>query len=510
MKNEIEEQSKFIAYIKSTILFIASNLGTKIVNLIFGTLLLRYITKSSYSIAKVELEFLLILIQFIPLATMKTTFQKICFDLDPSLEKAKFNKMLKISLKMNYFMIILIVPLYFLFTLSSNKNEIQVHLIIFALCSILEVFVEPVICKLTLKMDFNRKIIAVTILNYTRIFVNLIAAVNNLDLWSFTLGRISSTLLYSFYLLSICKSLDINIKDLFFIGEKVELDNEIKSSYNQILFDNFFKMILTHFEKFVLKFFLNLNEDEKAEYHFVNENFSIIVRYLYLPIEENFYTVVNKLKISDLSKPFALLTIILRFFIIFSTLQILYFNTLGIELLTAVYTSKWVTTNSILILKTYSIYVGILSINGVIESYGTAIINLRSLNSFKYVSIFKSFLMLILNFLFFTLGYKSLSLVYTGILIKVIGISINLYLIQLNVITLYNKSVMKFKTLFITIVCCLNLWYTKLIIIGTIGVIGFISVCIFVFLMNCTLIYFIEKSTVQEILRLYILKSKTN
>lgn len=532
--------------IKATLLFLASSLGTKVINLLFGAMLLRYVSKESYSLSKVELEFLYLLIQFVPIATMKAIFQKYCSNKDSGIESKRFKETLNITIYLNYFLVVISIILSYVFIISKEKlQENKIHIIIFSFMSLVQCFLEPVIAKMNLTMELKKKITAVSILNYTKIFVTFgTAYFFSLELWCFSIGISCSVILYSIYLIYVYKVFyKESIFSLFIVNysdnydvDGIEINknketkegnsndyNELKQMFKELLSTNFLSMILTHFEKFVLKFFMSMSDEEKGEYHFVHDNFSIIVRYFYQPIEENFYILVNKIKSKDKEKDIAkdsklnesssfnslnLLFISLRFLIIFSILLLLYFNITGIEVLTIVYTKKWISPNTISLLKPYSLYVAILSINGIIESYSTAVIDLNTLKVFKYLTIVKSLILIFFNYYFTMKGYGTLGLILTSIILKVFGIICNIILASINVFDLMRFSFMRLKTFFCCLVMYINMVLFK-VYFTNINTFAFVGFCMMMFGMNCFIIYFLEKNVIVNLINLNIIKGKS-
>src|SRR5690606_13765891 len=122
-------------------------------------------------------------------------------------------------------------------------------------------------------------------------------------------------------------------------------------------------------------FFLKLSDTDKAEYSFIVDNFAVITRQVLEPIEENFYNVVNKIKSynsgnNDYSS--STLKLYLRIMLIFGSLLVGYVYAVGTESVIFVFTHKWATESTIRILRVYSIYIAIISFNGIMEAHSNA------------------------------------------------------------------------------------------------------------------------------------------
>lgn len=536
--DENNHQDKMTKSLKATILYLISSFGTKIFNIIFGAILFRYITKESYSITKIELEFIYTVIQFIPVTTIKLLFQKYCSDNNPDQEKIKYNQALKLTVKMNIITIILSVPLTLLFVFSKeNLWEILIHVFLYWLSSVIEILVEPIICKLNLTLELNKKIIAITTLNYIRIVVSLILAVFfNLDLWCFTIGKILSSIFYCLYLIYIYKSyFKENISSLIKISNNKSNSDDIEllTMFKQFLSSNFLKMFLTNIEKIILNYFVDISDAEKGEFQFVSDNFSIIVRFLLQPVEENFYILVNKVKQSKTivkttnntqidentkeeknnnylenyydKNTFNLFCFVLRFLMIFSMLMIVYFNLMGIELMTLVFTKKWITPTSVIILKTYCIYVAVLSINGIVDSYSTAMFEINSLKITQILNILKSILLIISNYYFIYIGYGLVSLIYSNIIANLFLITSNFVMLKLKLNSLVNLVLMRFKTILCTGIILMNIMFMKSYL-TMFGDLVYIGICGIMFIFNVLLIYLLEKQVIMSLINCKILK----
>jgi hypothetical protein len=172
-------------------------------------------------------------------------------------------------------------------------------------------------------------------------------------------------------------------------------------------------MILSNCEKLLLRFILKQSNEEKSEYSFIIENFAIITRLLLKPIEDTFYNLVNKLKNYDNNTEkekekdsnnriiFDVLNFFIKCLLIFGTLLICYYILCGKELIELVYSKKWATNATDKIGCAYSIYIVIISINGIVECFANATNDSNQMN-ISYLlltinSIFLVFLMYLLS-----------------------------------------------------------------------------------------------------------------
>ena len=193
-----------------------------------------------------------------------------------------------------------------LFTDSDRLHENYIQLIVYILCGLLELAIEPVIMYMNLHME--NKFLPITISSISRVVTNsFFVSVFNMDLWGFTLSRIIGTTVYFTYIfclgafkykLEFTKWVPTNIRYLI-CGK--EIMNETNILYlREILYQflklNLLNLILSRCQNVVLSFVVKSTDEEKSDYSFISQNYGLITRFLLEPIIDAFYNLVNKIK----------------------------------------------------------------------------------------------------------------------------------------------------------------------------------------------------------------------
>ena len=193
-----------------------------------------------------------------------------------------------------------------LFTDSDKLHENYIQLIVYILCGLLELAIEPVIMYMNLHME--NKFLPITISSITRVVTNsFFVSVFNMDLWGFTLSRIIGSTVYFTYIfclglfrykLDFSKFFPTNVRYLI-CGK--EIMNETNIMYlREILYQflklNLLNLILSRCQNVVLSFVVKSTAEEKSDYSFISQNYGLITRFLLEPIIDAFYNMVNKIK----------------------------------------------------------------------------------------------------------------------------------------------------------------------------------------------------------------------
>ena len=193
-----------------------------------------------------------------------------------------------------------------LFTDSDKLHENYIQLIVYILCGLLELAIEPVIMYMNLHME--NKFLPITISSITRVVTNsFFVSVFGMDLWGFTLSRIIGSIVYFSYIfclgafrykLDFTKFVPTNIRYLI-CGK--EIMNETNILYlREILYQflklNLLNLILSRCQNVVLSFVVKSTAEEKSDYSFISQNYGLITRFLLEPIIDAFYNMVNKIK----------------------------------------------------------------------------------------------------------------------------------------------------------------------------------------------------------------------
>ena len=436
--------------LKNTSSVFALSIISKIINLLCNIILVRHISKEAYGIAKIYLEFAFLLVCFFPRETIRKTAQKFCPDKDNKKELKKFYICCQLYLMLFFPMIIYCILLFFgfiIFDSSGNMKIYFMHLLIYIFCGLFEMIAEPVILYMNLYME--NILIGITIGNFIRIISNVIFVLFlKFDLGSFTLSRLLGSICYLFYILYLGK-FKYNLEFEKFIPKNFKLffskkENIIEGIDISPLKDIFFQfvkltvlnMVLSNCEKLILSFVLKKTNEEKSEYSFIVENFAIITRLMLKPIEDTFYNLINKLKNyenkNDIKKNdnqiiFDVLKFFIKCLLIFGTLLVCYYFLCGKELIELVYSRKWATNITDKIGCAYSIYLVIISINGIIECFANATNDSNQMN-ISYILLTLNSILLVL-FMVLLSNWDICGLILANAISMFFRINGNLYII---------------------------------------------------------------------------------
>ena len=488
---------------KNTISAFVLSLISTIINFTCNIPLLRKVSKESYGVVKVYFELGFALVNFIPRETMRRTSQKFCSDKDPKKENEKFITLSQINYIFLLISAILSVPIFFcfvIFTESQKLHENLIHLIIYLVCAFLELLIEPVVMYMNLHVE--NKFLPITISSLSRVISNTIfIAFFDMDLWSFTLSRIIGTSVYILFIfglgifkykLNFCDFMPKNIKSLL-------LDKQANNGTNllymrEILYQfiklNLINLILARCQNLILSFVIKSSDEEKSDYSFVSQNYSLISRFLFEPIIDAFYNLVNKIKhierkegkiiredkdinlkddisytkqemedkdtnnnetdndINNEQKDnnkeikninsgnkkeinyeltLNLLKLFIKIFNLIAVLIIPYYILIGTEVMGLIYGEKWKTNNIDKIGDCYSYFVIIVAISDLIKNFGNATNNTHQMN-LSYISLISNAIFLSL-FMYIMSKWDICGIIVTNVLSSLFLINFNLYII---------------------------------------------------------------------------------
>jgi hypothetical protein len=485
--------------LKNTLSAFFLSLIYTIINFLCNIPLLRYVTKESYGIVKVHFELAFTLVNYIPRETIRRSSQKFSPDKEPKKEKEKYIRISQINYLFFFCMLfvsIFIFCCFMLFTNSIGLKENYIQLLLYILCGLIELIVEPVVMYMNLHME--NKFLPITISSISRVITNTIfVVIFNMDLWGFTLSRIVGTTVYLGYILSLgIFKYELNFyefipKDYKTLIFERTTNNRIDISYLREIIYQFIKLNLLNFilsrcQNIVLSFIIKSAEEEKSDYYFISQNYGLITRFLFDPIIDAFYNLVNKIKhikkkdeklteeniykkninnnnnsikfsntiinnqvpyileennlneikikqIKEQNKEInyeltiKLLQIFLKIFSFLGILIIPYYLLIGTEIMGLIYGPKWQTNTIDKIGDCYSYYIIITAVSDLIKNFGNATNDTRQMN-LSYIS-------LILNALFLSLIMYFLSkwdicgLIISNQLSAIFLINFNLYII---------------------------------------------------------------------------------
>ena len=480
---------------KNTISAFFLSLILTIVNFTCNIPLLRTVSKESYGVVKVYLELAFTLVNFIPRETMRRTSQKFCADKDPKIEKEKFITLSQINyLFMGLFSIlgVIIFFCFVLFTDSEKLHENLIHLFIYMLCALVELIIEPVVMYMNLHVE--NKFLPITISSLSRVVSNTIfIAFFDMDLWSFTLSRLIGSTVYISYIFCLgvfkykLNFFDFMPKDIkSFIFEKKSSNGTNLIYLREILYQfiklNLLNLILSKCQNLILSFVIKSSVEEKSDYSFVSQNYSLITRFLLEPIIDAFYNLVNKIKhigkkekefigeekdinlkkdtdfkYKELEKPkengnkkeenindnnnknmeikkeinydlsLKLLKLFIKIFNYIAILIIPYYILIGTEVMGLIYGEKWQTNNIDKIGDCYSYFVIIVAISDLIKNFGNATNNTHQMN-LSYISLIANAILLTF-FMYIISIWDICGIIIANVLSALFLINFNLYII---------------------------------------------------------------------------------
>ena len=193
-----------------------------------------------------------------------------------------------------------------LFTDSDRLHENYIQLLVYILCGLLELAIEPVSMYMNLHME--NKFLPITISSISRVVTNsFFVSVFGMDLWGFTLSRIIGSVVYFSYIFCLgAFRYKLNFMDFFpsnirYLVCGKEIMNETNISYLREILAQFVKLnllnlILSRCQNVVLSFVVKSTDEEKSDYSFISQNYGLITRFLLEPIIDAFYNLVNKIK----------------------------------------------------------------------------------------------------------------------------------------------------------------------------------------------------------------------
>jgi hypothetical protein len=348
-----------------------------------------------------------------------------------------------------------------------------------------------------MNLHVENKFLPITISSLSRVISNTIfIAFFDMDLWSFTLSRIIGSSVYIIFIfclgyfkykLNFGSFIPKEIKSFIFEQKAKNGTNllYLREILYQFIKLNFINLILSRCQNLILSFVIKSSEEEKSDYSFVSQNYSLISRFLFEPIIDAFYNLVNKIKhiekregeyikeekdinlkddINNTKKEMEekdktnnnnkekkdnnnehnnittgnkkeinydltlkLLKLFIKIFNLIAILIIPYYILIGTEVMGLIYGEKWKTNNIDKIGDCYSYFVIIVAISDLIKNFGNATNNTHQMN-LSYVSlianaIFLSFFMYIIS------KWDICGIIVTNVLSALFLINFNLYII---------------------------------------------------------------------------------
>ena len=177
-KNSENINTFFQKTFKNTLYACFLSLCATIVSFICNVPLLRMISKETYGVVKIHFELASTLVDFIPRETMRRASQKFCPDNDPEKEYRKFIVISRINYLVmfaNAIISIIVFICFMLLTDSQKLHENYIQLLIYILCSFLELSIEPVPLYMNLHME--NKYLPIIVSNISKVISNSVFAI---------------------------------------------------------------------------------------------------------------------------------------------------------------------------------------------------------------------------------------------------------------------------------------------------------------------------------------------
>lgn len=296
---------------------------------------------------------------------------------------------------------------YFIFLYYPDQNVLQSislkdyeqSLMIVSISIIIELLSEPmfIVSQNMLLYGLRSSIEASSVL--LRCVITFICVVFlDLKLQAFAYGMLSYSIClficYLFYFVFFQTKIMIN-EFLFHFKQYSFIFNKKKNDNNEPFYliwsvwkNQIWKLILAEGENIIMMT-IRTNASEQGLYSIISNLGSLIVRFVFLPIEETSYTVFGRIKNDDVEQEISRKNV---FIILVKTMSFigLLFICFGSQythlLLSILYGSSWLSQSNIAsnILSWYCLYVGLIAINGILESFLQAVASNKEMDIFNY------------------------------------------------------------------------------------------------------------------------------
>jgi hypothetical protein len=262
-----------------------------------------------------------------------------------------------------------------------------------------------------------------------------------------------------------------------------------------------------------------------------------LAKFLLEPVEDNFFNLISKLKTykniasSDCEKSndskikdkpeyddkMKILQASIRIMLIFSTVLFCYISVIGKEAIVVLYTKTWATESTVRLTRLYSLYLGLLAINGIIEAYANAVINEKVMNLFRKNLVLNSVLLVLFSYYFTQYDISGLIIANSLCLTFRIIYSLFLILVKIDDDDISGMNCMKYIFVIIKFIYfCSYKSFSLLsiilcmILIKSMRSITFLHECLpllllsagIVLLLNCYFIYTLERKKFSEIFKM--------
>ncbi|KAM9969759.1 hypothetical protein ACTFIR_001595 [Dictyostelium discoideum] len=293
-----------------------------------------------------------------------------------------------------------------------------------------------------------------------------------------------------------------------------------------------YKLLLQEGEKFVL-FFSETNQGQ-AIFAIVSNLGSLIVRFLFLPIEETCFLMFPKLfptinnnnnnnnkknqennnNNDDFKNGANVLIVIMKFLILVSLVFTCFGPGFSHLLLNLLYNNKFRDTNAGVLLGFYCIYVGFLAINGVSESFVHSVAKEDQLKTVNWVLIIIGFIYLLFTLIFCKL-FQNIGIILANCLNMLLRIIYSIYFMKSffkNIKDIKLSNMIPNKMVLLSFI--ISFIITNLSNNYIYDAVSFKSTCIHLligiicFIQTCTFIYLKEWGSIKEFKKILSNKNK--
>lgn len=142
------------------------------------------------------------------------------------------------------------------------------------------------------------------------------------------------------------------------------IDASTKQSLKDFSFLSFLKLILQEFERIVLV--VMDTAKISSVYTLISNLGSIVVRYIFAPLNEIMFNYFSR---GDEKESVAALIAFVKATLLFSVLSLSFGFNYSESFLLLLYGEKWVDSESILAMRTYTVLLSVLGLNGIVEAF---------------------------------------------------------------------------------------------------------------------------------------------
>ncbi len=425
-------------------IIILLTLFSKIINVIFTIFIARKVSKISYGISTIYLSFIYEILISFPKDILCSVCSFYCQDFDKIKEKRKFRISCSLINFINHILIFLSFFIYKIFLfMNVDLKQYKIHVIIYIISSNIDNFCIPLNVYMNINNLNSMKTFLYFFKSYLKIMIIYILNMYfNLDLYSFTISRLLTSLFnffitiilfyyYYFIDINILFPSFLNLKKNFYIlfYEILTVDYNLLISIKNSLYSYFIKNLMLNYDKIILSFFVNYEEEQKAEYYFVKTNFCYFIDNFIAPSAENFFILLNRIKNfkiysknnsnyyngdfsnednqyikilnykkniyhNNISYSYTLLKTSIKMYYVILIIILNIILLIGNNIFKILFTDKWANINTNFQMEIYIIYIILKLIESNFNSYSSAIFNENNkeiLTNFENINIFLLF-----------------------------------------------------------------------------------------------------------------------